>query len=80
MEEEMKKGELEADTDELMHKKDRDSEDKKQKEKVCSIIHPQSLHLVAMKTNLDDQDQLLKDQRKRRSTSPADTNTSKSKE
>lgn len=42
---------------------------------VCSIIRPQSRHLVVMKMNLEDQDQVLKDQRKRRSTSPAETNT-----
>ncbi|XP_013659992.1 uncharacterized protein LOC106365083 isoform X4 [Brassica napus] len=39
-----------------------------------SIILPQSPHLVAMKTNQEDQDQVLKDQRRRRSTSPAETN------
>nr|VDD57849.1 unnamed protein product [Brassica oleracea] len=44
--------------------------------KVCSIILPQSHHLGAMKTNQEDQDQVLKDQRRRISTSPAETNVS----
>ncbi|CAG7866001.1 unnamed protein product [Brassica rapa] len=61
-------GELEADTDKLMHKKDRDSSKKKKSKK------RKSPHLVAMKTNQEDQDQVLKDQRRRRSTSPAETN------
>ena len=43
---------------------------------VCSIILPQSHHLGAMKTNQEDQDQVLKDQRRRISTSPAETNVS----
>ncbi|KAL1189559.1 hypothetical protein V5N11_029917 [Cardamine amara subsp. amara] len=100
-EEELKKGELEADTDKLMReyraqldaerslklskgrnyssdksrkdKKDRDS--KKKKSKRESIIHPQSRHLVVMKMNREDRDQVLKDRRRRRSTSPAETNT-----
>ncbi|KAJ4904992.1 Uncharacterized protein Rs2_18943 [Raphanus sativus] len=49
-------------------KKDRDSKKTRNKKR-------KSLYLVAMKTNLEDQDHVLKDQRKRRSTSPADTNT-----
>nr|VDD09403.1 unnamed protein product [Brassica oleracea] len=112
-EEEMKKGELEADTNKLMREyraqldaerslklsKGRNySSDKSHKGNVFSnismisqirkteiqrrkeakresIIHPQSLHLAAMKKNLEDQDQVLEDQRRRRSTSPAETNT-----
>lgn len=42
---------------------------------VCSIIHPQSHHLVVMKMNLEDQDQVRNDQRRIGSTSPAETNT-----
>ncbi|XP_048597255.1 uncharacterized protein LOC106365083 isoform X2 [Brassica napus] len=47
---------------------------RRRKAKRESIILPQSPHLVAMKTNQEDQDQVLKDQRRRRSTSPAETN------
>lgn len=42
---------------------------------LCSIIRPQSHHLVVMKMNQEDRDQVLEDQRRRRSTSPAETNT-----
>ncbi|KAH0865377.1 hypothetical protein HID58_082588 [Brassica napus] len=51
-------------------KKDRDSSKKKKSKK------RKSRHLVAMKTNQEDQDQVLKDQRRRISTSPAETNVS----
>ncbi|CAN6898909.1 unnamed protein product [Brassica oleracea] len=54
----------------LTDKKDRDSSKKKKSKK------RKSRHLVAMKTNQEDQDQVLKDQRRRISTSPAETNVS----
>jgi hypothetical protein len=48
---------------------------RRRKAKRESIIRPQSRHLAVMKMNLEDQDQVRKDQRRRRSTSPAETNT-----